>query len=74
MSTAKSEKWSSFCQKEPGPVMVYIHDIDWWDDQRTQICDWFDKYCPIAKPDKHDTIIYFPNIVQFNMWRNNWSA
>jgi hypothetical protein len=67
------EKWLSFENaNDKGPFLVLIKDIDWWDDNKLMIDDWFDRNCPNAKPDKHDTIIWFPNRSHYMMWRMAW--
>ena len=73
MHNTNVEKWSYYAKTEDkGPYIVLIHDIDWWDTNRNIINIWFDKNCPLAKPDAHDTIIWFTNRNQYSSWCSIW--
>jgi len=68
-----NKKWTSFSiWSEKGPYLVLITDYDWWDNNREEINDWFDRNCPICKPDRQDTIIQFMNKSQYTAWKMTW--
>ena len=67
MSSTK-KKWTAFENwGNRGPFMILIIDYEWWDANRQTIDDWFDRNCPICKPDPNDTIIRFNAQSQYAM-------
>lgn len=73
MEPRNLEKWTSFENPhDKGPFIVLIKDIEWWDNNKECINDWFDRNCPTAKPDNQDTMIWFQNKGQYLMWRMTW--
>jgi hypothetical protein len=67
------KKWTSFKNwNNQGPYLILITDCEWWDNNRTDIDDWFDRNCPVCKPDKLDTIIQFSSHGQYIAWQMTW--
>lgn len=68
------KKWIAYNYSGKGPYLVLIVDMQWWDENRDQIDEWFDRNCPICKPEPFDTIVTFQNQSQYTMWKMCWSS
>lgn len=67
-------RWSVYNYSPRGPYLVLIIDHEWWDANRAHIDEWFEKNCPICKPEPSDTIITFQDQGQYAMWQICWSG
>ena len=73
MTVETQPRWTSFDSNNPRSMkLVVIHDCDWLDSIRHDMDRWFDKNCPLYKPEPHDTIIQFPTQFMLSMWQNTW--
>lgn len=74
MRSPNNEKWTIFDgSNDRGPLYILITDADWFDENKEQIHEWFDKNYPLAKPDNGDTFIGFPSKYAYNLWRREWN-
>lgn len=72
-SNGDRSRWTCFNNWNPrGPYLVLINDCDWWEENRDEIDGWFDRNCPVCKPERNDTIITFGSQQQYTMWRMAW--